>query len=281
MYLCNVIYNKYTVFIKKIKYFYIILYVLLYTFCTPSESKKTKKYKEKYKKTLNERYGVDNISELSFVKEKKIKTMLKNYNRVNNFSDYAIKEKAKNNIDYVKVWDKIKETFKTKYGVDKITDIDGVREKISNKQSFNYRFLLNDDEKEMVKLKLKSARLKIKYHRVSKLELKIQEILNELNISYCSNINIDGYNFDILFNNKNILEINGDYWHANPKIYLDTDIIVYPNNNLLKACEVWERDKIKKDKVEMGGYLVNYLWESEIKSMSKSELLNFLINLNK
>ena len=35
------------------------------------------------------------------------------------------------------------------------------------------------------------------------------------------------YFYDIAFNNKVLLEINGDFWHANPEQYKATDILKY------------------------------------------------------
>lgn len=76
----------------------------------------TNEIKEKTKKTLLKKYGVDNISKSNIIKEKKRKTFLEHYGYINNFFNDEIRNKAinnsKNNID------KRKETNRIKYGVD-------------------------------------------------------------------------------------------------------------------------------------------------------------------
>ena len=77
-----------------------------------SESKKTEQYKEKCEKIFLERYGVKNPSQNEDIKNKKIKTMVENYNRINNFQDPSIRKYAQNNIDYENVWESIQNTLK-------------------------------------------------------------------------------------------------------------------------------------------------------------------------
>ncbi len=58
--------------------------------------------------------------------------------------------------------------------------------------------------------------------------------------------------------NKICYEINGNYWHANPKIYREN----------LTECQKWNiyRDKNKIDYLESKGYKVIVIWEDEIDS---------------
>lgn len=128
---------------------------------------------------------------------------------------------------------------------------------------------------------LENARKLIKHTNISKLELRIQKILNDLNISYTANKFIHSNNFDLIFDNKIILEINGDYWHANPEKYKASDIISYPNKNYISAEKIWNRDKIKKQKIESKGYNVYYLWETEIKQMTDKNIIEFIFNILK
>ena len=80
------------------------------------------------------------------------------------------------------------------------------------------------------------------------------------------------YNFDFIFKNKKILEIQGDFWHANPNIY-------HLDDELLKnwyAEDVWKKDKRKKEKIESLGYTVLYLWESEINKMTDDDIKRWI-----
>jgi len=69
------------------------------------------------------------------------------------------------------------------------------------------------------------------------------------------------YYYDICIEDlKIIIEINGNYWHANPKIYNKEDIIKYPFGEV-KANDIWKKDKAKTTEAEKNGYKVFTVWE--------------------
>lgn len=109
---------------------------------------------------------------------------------------------------------------------------------------------------------------------VSKLEWRVRAILNKLNIQFAANKFLFGFNYDLIFNNKNILEINGDFWHCNPQKYKPTDIV----RGGKSAQDVWDRDSMRRDVVIKNGYNIFYLWESEINKMSDEQIKEFVIN---
>jgi hypothetical protein len=55
-----------------------------------------------------------------------------------------------------------------------------------------------------------------------------------------------------------IIEFNGDYWHANPRIYRDTDLIMGKS-----ASSIWERDSLKLKNARDLGYNVMVIWEND------------------
>lgn len=59
--------------------------------------------------------------------------------------------------------------------------------------------------------------------------------------------------------NGKIIEFNGDYWHANPKFYLN-DEIVYKN---MKASEIHEKDQHRYNELGKLGYKVKVVWEND------------------
>lgn len=65
------------------------------------------------------------------------------------------------------------------------------------------------------------------------------------------------YVFDIKHKDV-IIEFNGDYWHANPKIYSENDLI---RNR--KAKDIWEMDKKKLELAKSHGFRVKVVWESD------------------
>lgn len=57
---------------------------------------------------------------------------------------------------------------------------------------------------------------------------------------------------------KKIIEINGDYWHCNPKLYNES---YYVDQKKKNAKQIWENDKKKIDLAEKNGYSVFVIWE--------------------
>ena len=68
------------------------------------------------------------------------------------------------------------------------------------------------------------------------------------------------YDFAV-FDNKKIIEFNGDYWHANPDKYQSEDI-VYES---VSAKDIWIKDEIKNGFAESKGFDVMVIWENEYK----------------
>lgn len=55
-----------------------------------------------------------------------------------------------------------------------------------------------------------------------------------------------------------IIEFNGDYWHANPKIYKKTDLI-----RGTPASDIWKKDSVKMNEAKKLGYRTLTVWESD------------------
>jgi G:T-mismatch repair DNA endonuclease (very short patch repair protein) len=125
---------------------------------------------------------------------------------------------------------------------------------------------------------------------LSKPHKKVSDYLNSLGINHVNDKRglFERYNEklcriyspvpDIVVNDKNIvIEIFGDYFHANPKLYLSEDIITLtwkkPNKQIL-VKELWEFDEVRKQHIESFGYDVLILWESDIKNENYKNIIN-------
>lgn len=102
---------------------------------------------------------------------------------------------------------------------------------------------------------------------ISSLNIKFKKLLESLNIEYESefclwlnDIHPKFYDFKI---DNFIFELNGDFWHANPKKYKESDILHFPGGDVI-AKDLWEKDNIKKKLAEDNGYKVIYYWECDI-----------------
>lgn len=235
-------------------------------------------YKKIHKKTIEEKYGVENVSQLQEVKEKKQKTLEDKYGVKNSYQLPHIRKKAKktlqsHSLDKTKeIGNKIKEFFLKKYGVENVAQLP----EIKSKNSFSAKKRLEKLTKEQLFELTKKARNNIK--NISKTEQKIQSILNSHLIEYSSNKPIERYICDIVFPNKKILEIQGDFWHCSPIKYKADDIVNFPGGIKVTASDIWKKDLKKKRRLETIGYKVFYLWEYQINSLTDDELLQIIKN---
>ena len=216
--------------------------------------------KEKFKNTCLIKYGVENPSQLKDIKNKKEQTFLNHYG-VNN------------------IW-KLQNYNK------KCAELHPESHKIHMEKLHNgcIKFWNNLSENELAEwcYKVQLGKLNNNIYD-SKLENRFCELLNDLNISYIRQFHLKGsthpYDFRLL-NTKIIIEINGDYWHANPNKYNEDDIISYPGKKL-KAKEVWEVDNKHISYANKCGFKVINIWEEQMNNMSNEQLSNYFINLLK
>lgn len=118
-------------------------------------------------------------------------------------------------------------------------------------------FILERSEKS-IRHKANELGLKIvNRKKETKIEKVINEVLQDLNVDYeryAKPVKEYKYEADFLIGNI-ILEINGDYYHGNPKFFNTLDTIQTINV---------KKDAIKKEIFESHGYKVYYLWEYDI-----------------
>ena len=133
-----------------------------------------------------------------------------------------------------------------------------------------YRSIINQSTWD--KLSVDERKLRTKNYvkcigSISKLETRVLDILETIypitRQKWISDT-AQSRNFDAHIVGTNILiEINGDYWHANPLLYHGGDLINYPGRKIL-VDEIWAKDARKRELAEMYGYRVVSIWESTI-----------------
>lgn len=114
-------------------------------------------------------------------------------------------------------------------------------------------------------------------------EVRMCKILDSLNLSYVRNFSLkykdeEGFSrwrlYDFWIDDKVLLEMNGDYWHANPKFYKGNDKVNIRKHKV--AREVWAEDSFKKNLAQKNGYNIKIIWEYDFKKMSDKEVVNLL-----
>ena len=106
-------------------------------------------------------------------------------------------------------------------------------------------------------------------------------ILDSIGIQYVSQkiIKENGkiYFFDICIKDI-MIEINGDFWHANPYKYKSSDLLKFPKKDVL-VSDIWKKDLNKKNCAIKNKYNVVYLWESYIKKTPNEKIIDDLIDI--
>ncbi len=132
-----------------------------------------------------------------------------------------------------------------------------------------YNKLLKTKSNNAKKTSLALKGYKSQTNRLSKIHIQLINILNDMNIKnkFDTEYNIENYFYDegSLFY-KLIIEVNGDYFHANPEIY-DENFYVRGKWKSYKAKDKWEYDKHKADKAVSYGFKVLTIWEKDFKQI--------------
>ena len=161
------------------------------------------------------------------------------------------------------VKDKVKNTIRKRYGVDNCSQIDGIQEKNKRIKIEKYGTL-------------KLCPLIIK----PKTEELFENYLKELNIEYEKQFTVkkdnkyNRYEADFYIQNKNlIVEIYGNYWHANPKYYKDNDFI-YLFSGKTPAKEVRRMNEERENFYKEKGFNILVIWEDSLKTGEYKEIFN-------
>jgi G:T-mismatch repair DNA endonuclease (very short patch repair protein) len=183
---------------------------------------------------------------------------------------------SKNTISYKKR----NRTVKNKYGVANVFQLDSVKNK--SKETLFKKYGVYSP-RQLPWYKANSGRRS----RIHKL---VEKYLEEVGINFSSEEKnkFTKYNdhlqriyapqVDILIEDKKIvLEINGDVWHGNPKLYKPTDVIKKWGGDV--TCkEIWDFDSARKEQIESFGYKVIVLWQLDI--MRNFDTIKKIINEN-
>ena len=211
------------------------------------------------------KYGVENPSQAQCVKEKKRRTFMAHYGVDNVWKSpkYC-------------AW--LSDYMLLNYGVKRITTNpwgwSGAGEKLKRERikklwagRDKWWESLSDEEKSNL-----AVALCAKNDSVSKLETRIADSLARLRIGFTSQFALRGRSFDFkIHKSKILIEVNGDFWHANPAQYKANELVHLPGKPM-KASKLWEKDNKKVKLAEINGYSVVTIWETELNKMDEKEL---------
>lgn len=251
-------------FKKLYGFSYAITLFLLDWFNIPKRSLKDAvnldKKLEKCKQTCVAKYGVENVSQLTDVKEKKKDTFMEHYG-VDNIRKYK------------PFYDWLDNYMLENFGTKRTGIAIDPPEKHSEKKKKWWASLPKEEKEKKVTSIVKNLHSK---GGTSNLELKIAKSLDNLKIDYERHFYINRKQYDFYIKKFNLLiEVNGDFWHANPVNYKENDKLNFGKGKIVTAKELWEKDLKKKKLAESSGHSILYIWENEIKSNKNLDFLVF------
>jgi very-short-patch-repair endonuclease len=134
---------------------------------------------------------------------------------------------------------------------------------LSKQQSKIQKAIYNKNPQDYINKRRRAGQIaaekSIKY-KINKLETKIQNKLVELGLDFEYSVIIGYRQFDFGSREHRILlEVNGDYWHGNPKLYKKSDLNNIQINNKKK-------DKEKKKFAQKHNMKLYYIWEQDVKN---------------
>lgn len=224
--------------------------------CSARCAQSSKNTKEKRKKTVLKKYGVDNVSKSDKVKERQKETNLKKWGHKSTFQNKEVRKRWSKNIldkygvdhyfktDEFKI--KAKKYYLKKWGVEHQLNVEEIKEKIKNTclKKYGVSTYLNTEH----------ARGSVKKYNRSSYEKEICDWLDNLNINYeINNRNIlSPLLLDIYIEKHNLaIEFNGLYWHSeafkDKDYHFNKSIGCYNKN--IQLIHIWEDDWINRKEV--------------------------------
>ena len=229
--------------------------------------------RKKWEKRLFEEEGITNVFQRESVKEKILSTMLEKYG--------SIEE-----IKKVRGFYSTKEGFQEKYGDNwEIEWEKCIQSKRTMSQDF-YKDRYGEDWESYWNTHLEKVKNRSKGGNLNGLNKKCYDILEKYNILFEPEFPISKTNtscgkgyyyfYDIKISNL-LIELNGTYWHCDPRKYNATDIVKFPNNTLKRVQDIWDKDKDKINHAIQNGFYIETIWEYDF---SEDKLIEILKKYN-
>jgi G:T-mismatch repair DNA endonuclease (very short patch repair protein) len=181
-------------------------------------------------------------------------------------------------------------TLKKRYGVVNVFQLEEIKDKITKthlerygKKRVNIYENLTDEQLYMMHLKKQNTMIANgtlpRYFKINKLETRVANCLTFLGVPFQYSFFIKRFQYDFLINNDVILEVHGDFWHANPKFYTENSLLNFPGKaTKITAKDIWNKDLKKRNIAIKSGYRYLSIWENDINSKTDIELKQFILS---
>jgi very-short-patch-repair endonuclease len=132
----------------------------------------------------------------------------------------------------------------------------------------------NSELRERQRINILNRFLSKKKNNPSRLEMTFEKLLLENGIKYQTQFNLSHRLYDFKLENSNILiEVDGDFYHANPK--------KYPTPICKTQEDVIKNDHKKNEIAQHSGYTLLRFWESDILNNPQQVITELLAEIKK
>jgi len=218
------------------------------------ESNSMKSVQDRIKETCIEKYGVDNPTRKGTSPYlKREQTMLERYGSTNIFSSESFMEEMKKDDIWLERFGLTYHEFRSKRSSDVWKN-----KSTEDREDWLRKFALGRNAEE------------------TGIERKFRQMLEHYNLDYDPQFYVDGKFFDF-YTEGVLVEVNGDYFHANHLYYSPEQILRFPNSLFPTTAKcVWEKDELKRAIANSYNYDVIYIWENEVDKCKTHEQLYHL-----
>lgn len=237
--------------------------------------------KQKRISTSLSRYGVENPSQFQLFKDRKIESSQRHYG-----TNYPLQNEVIKN--------RFQKSCLSHYGVDNPNKSKLIRNKIKEtcirKYGYSASFLDPNIRRKCIDSlnQYKGGCSKVSLRLFDSLCKSFNSISHDFKYSghgdeVCiKNGNGSCYYLDFSYDKDGIkfdIEFNGDYYHMNPSIHKEDELVPFPNEICKTASDIWKYDQHRKEVLESNGFRVLTVWEYDyIHDPSKviQECCNFI-----
>lgn len=113
----------------------------------------------------------------------------------------------------------------------------------------------------------------------TKPEIKFEKLLSACGLEYTKQHSVMQYRCDFYIpEHKVVVEIDGDYWHANPEVYGPEDEI---GPKKTRADKIWEYDQLREQTIKDAGYSVIRYWASKVDNLTTKDIFEDIVHTSR
>lgn len=111
--------------------------------------------------------------------------------------------------------------------------------------------------------------------RDTKPELQLAELLRISGLKFVKQMSLPRIYCDFYLPEYNlIIEVDGDYWHANPSRFSPDDVI---GPKKISARQIWANDLEREMRIKSHGFNVMRIWSSSLKTKTAQQLVEDIV----